>query len=569
MLEAGSPTTPPPPVLPAGARRLAAAAAGAVVLHLALIQPNHPDAATWGAFRLFPLELPAILIALVLARGAVAAALRAGIAAALVAMAALKLADLAGHLALGRGVNPTLDLHLATSGWRFASGALGTPLAAGLLLAGGASLAAGAALIWWATGRVAALDPPRRVRPALALLLAPALLAPLADAAREASPVDPPGAAFTTRLAWEHLSAARSARADLADFRVAAAEDPAAALAAEAILPALQGRDVFLIFVESYGRFAFEDRGDGPDVAATLAAVEADLAASGLAARSGWLASPVVGGQSWLAHATALSGLRIDSEGRHRALLASPRRTLLHLAQEAGWRTVGVMPAITFAWPEAAWFGYDRTLAAADLGYDGPAFDWVTTPDQFTLAALERAELAGPERPPVFAEIALVSSHAPFTPVPPLLPWEALGDGRVFAPYAEAGPAAEEIWNDPEQLRAAWRGALDYSLRAVGGFAARRAGEGALLVVLGDHQPSPVVSGGDFGPDVPVHVIGPPELMARVAAWGWTPGLAPDPAAASLGMEAFRDRFLAAFAAPAGRGCAAAGARPLPPPDGC
>ena len=48
------------------------------------------------------------------------------------------------------------------------------------------------------------------------------------------------------------------------------------------------------------------------------------------------------------------------------------------------------MPAITLAWPEAGCFGYDRVLAADDLGYRGRPFSWVTMPDQFTLAALER-----------------------------------------------------------------------------------------------------------------------------------------------------------------------------------
>ena len=43
--------------------------------------------------------------------------------------------------------------------------------------------------------------------------------------------------------------------------------------------------------------------------------------------------------------------------------LSSPRRTLLHLAQDAGWQTAAVMPAITLAWPEAQYFGYDRKKA--------------------------------------------------------------------------------------------------------------------------------------------------------------------------------------------------------------
>ena len=184
--------------------------------------------------------------------------------------------------------------------------------------------------------------------------------------------------------------------------------------------------------------------------------------------RSGFLASPVVGGQSWLAHASLLSGLPIDSQGRYAALLASPRRTLLHLASAAGWRTAAVMPAITSAWPEAGYFGYDTVLAAADLGYRGKPFNWVTMPDQFTLAALERRLLAPRARAPVFAEVALISSHAPWTPMPPLLPWEAIGDGRVFDRHAAAGDPPEVVWRDRERVRDQFRQALDYALQRRG-----------------------------------------------------------------------------------------------------
>ena len=42
---------------------------------------------------------------------------------------------------------------------------------------------------------------------------------------------------------------------------------------------------------------------------ATLARIEGRLTGQGLHMASGWLSSPVAGGQSWLAHATLLSGL--------------------------------------------------------------------------------------------------------------------------------------------------------------------------------------------------------------------------------------------------------------------
>jgi hypothetical protein len=170
-------------------------------------------------------------------------------------------------------------------------------------------------------------------------------------------------------------------------------------------------------------------------------------------------------------------------------------------------------------------------------------------PDQFTLASLERQLLGPAPRAPVFAEIALISSHAPWTPIPPLLPWEALGDGRVFDPFAAAGDPPDVVWRDNDRVREQYRLSLDYVLRTVGSFAERRAASGPLFVVLGDHQPAAFVSGDDSGRDVPIHVIGPPALVARLEAWGWTPGLIPAPDAPVWPMSAFRDRFLAAFGA--------------------
>jgi hypothetical protein len=66
-------------------------------------------------------------------------------------------------------------------------------------------------------------------------------------------------------------------------------------------------------------------------------------------------------------------------------------------------------------------------------------------------------------------------------------------------------------------------------------------------VVLGDHQPAAFVSGDPEGRDVPVHVIGAPEVVAHLDGWGWTPGLLPAADAPVWRMDAFRDRFLAAF----------------------
>ena len=255
--------------------------------------------------------------------------------------------------------------------------------------------------------------------------------------------------------------------------------------------------------------------------------------------RSGWLEAPISGGQSWMSHATLATGLWIPDQSTYDAALISGRRSLFHLARRNGFETVAVMPAITMEWPEADLMGFDRVHAAENLGYAGLPFNWVTMPDQFTLTALERLVLAGEpgrDRPPVFAQVALISSHAPWTPVPDLVAWDDIGDGRIFDAVSQSGDPPEVVWRDRDRVRDQFRKAIDYSLGTVGAFAARHAGAPPLLIVLGDHQPAHFVSGDD-GLAVPIHVIGPKDLVGRFADWEWTRGMIPDHSVPVIRMD--------------------------------
>jgi hypothetical protein len=529
------------------ALRVTSLALAALLLHLVLIQPNHPAAVTWRALLLFPLELPALLAALVALPPAAAVTryLRAGLAGLLTLLAALKLADLASQMAFARGVNPLVDWPLAIAGWRLASGAVGPWLAGlgGLALV--AALAGLAAALWWATGRWAALALPGRWPLLAGGAAAAATVVAVAEAGQSMGqwrlPAQPPGAAFTARVGAETVARTLAARADLAAFRTAARRDPYAG--AGPLLDAI-GTDVFVIFIESYGRASLEQPLYAGTHRKTLQEAQARLESRGLAMRSGWLEAPTAGGRSWLSHLTLSTGLRISDQTRHSAALASGRRTLFHLAQEAGFRTAAVMPAITLAWPESARMGFDEVHDAASLDYAGQPFNWVTMPDQFTLARAERIfEAEGPW----FAQIALISSHAPWVPVPELVDWEEVGDGRIFDRWATSGDPPEVVWRDADRIRAQYRKAIDYSLRTVTDWAARQAGGmPPLMLVLGDHPPAGFVAMDDSRA-VPAHLIGPPELVARAARWGWREGLLPARGAPAEGMERFRDRFLAAY----------------------
>lgn len=526
--------------------RVVAIVVALAVLHLILIQPNHPHAMTWAALKLVPLELPLIVLGLIAAPAAVAKPFRVVLTGFLTLMPLVKLADYAAYVSYARGFNLVLDAHLLPAAWNLTSGSIGTLPALGALAGVLLATALLAAVVWWATGVIASIEPPRPGRVVAGLAIVPAAAVAVGDVERWWRPFHPGSAAFTARLALEHTRAMADTRADLARFREEAERDAFAAVPAETLLAGLEDIDVMIVFVESYGRSTLENPRYAPTIRPRLAAIEEDLEAGGLAMRSGWMTAPMVGGQSWLAHASILSGLWIENQRRYQALIASPRRTLMHYAADAGYRTVVVAPAITLAWPESGYFGYEAIYPAARLGYEGEPFNWVTMPDQFTLKAFERLELARTDRPPLMAEIALISSHAPWTPVPELVDWDAVGDGTVFNEMARAGDPPEVVWRDRDRVRDQFRQAVDYSLEVVGSFARRHAENPPLMIVLGDHEPATFVAEIDSF-DVPVHVIGPPEVVARIEGWGFTPGMTPAEDAPVWPMSAFRDRFLATF----------------------
>ncbi len=520
----------------------------ALLLHLLLIQPSHPAAMTWEALFVLPLELPVILLGLVaLGQGHWTRWIRAALVTVLVLLAVLKTADYAMFSALGRGFNPVADLALIEAGLRLSTGAIGPILTVGAVLAALATVIVVAALTFWASGVWSQVE----VRPGTARAAAAAAVLFAGIAAGEVGhamgrwslPVTPPGAAFTARAGIEQTLMVRETLADLRAFAEVAANDPYANR--DGLLSAID-RDVLVIFVESYGRASLDTPLYAETHRATLANAEARLAGLGLSMRSGFLRAPTRGGQSWLSHATFANGLWIADQTSYGAALASERQTLYHTAAAAGFRTAAVMPQITLDWPESAVMGFETVLAARDLGYAGLPFNWVTMPDQFTFAALDHLLRNGTDTRPLFAQIALGSSHAPWVPVPELVDWEAVGDGRIFSAMASAGDPPDVVWRDRDRVRDQYRQALDYALRVVFDYAARHAGDPPLIFVVGDHQAARFVALDDR-PDVPVHVIGPEALVARADGWGWADGLLPGAEVEPRGMHRMRDLILDAF----------------------
>jgi hypothetical protein len=314
------------------------------------------------------------------------------------------------------------------------------------------------------------------------------------------------------------------------------------------LLTALRGKDVIIGFVESYGRDALANPEFSAPVLSQLKQDDGKLAAAGFAARSGFLSSPTFGGGSWLAHSTFLSGVWIDNQQRYRSLVATDRLTLTSAFKRAGFRTVGVEPGVTFAWPEGAFYGYDQVWDSHKLDYHGPALSWSTMPDQYVMSQFQKLEYGNATRGPLMAEVTLTSSHTPWAPLPVTLDWNKLGDGSVYGPIVRSAATAASVWKDDKKVRQAYATSVAYSVDTLISYVQRYGDDNLVMVMLGDHQPNTVVVGQNAGHDVPISIIAKdPKVLDRIDKWGWTDGLTPAPAAPVWRMSDFRDRFLTAY----------------------
>jgi hypothetical protein len=364
----------------------------------------------------------------------------------------------------------------------------------------------------------------------------------------------PVAAAPAARLERAQIHDVRAVQRVRAVFDRALTHDPYADTPGHDLLRHLRGKDVVVVFVESYGRVAVEGSWFAPMVDETLADSNTELAAMGYSARSGWLRSPTFGGISWLAHSTLQTGLWIDSQQRYDSVLAGQRFNLSQAFARAGWRTVSDIPSDDGSWAEGRHFyGFDRMYNARNVGYDGPRFSYARIPDQFTLKTFAERELDPRDRPPVMAEIDLVSSHTPWTPLPRMVPWHRVGDGSVYDGMRRAHSSFLDLLGGPDQQRNYAR-SIQYSLRSLVSFVHHAHDKNLVLLVLGDHQPNTNVSGTGVSHDVPVSLIAhDPSVLRHISGWDWTPGLRPDSHVPVLAMDRFRDRFLAAFGSrPAG-----------------
>jgi hypothetical protein len=532
---------------PAVMARVATVLAALLVL-LALVGPDRVTRLTPGVFVRIPVEallLTAVLLVLP-AKPRRVVALAAGVVLGLLTV--VTIVDAGFFAVLDRPFDPVTDWPLFGAGMDYLTYSYGRASAIGVAVAAGLLAAAILVLMALSVLRLTGLVVRHRTATARTVAVLSAAWVVCAVLGAQIVPGVPVAARSEATLVYDHARQVRASLRDPAEFAKESAVDAFRGVPGDQLLTGLRGKDVMLAFVESYGRSAVEDPQFAPQVGAVLDDGTRRLTAAGFASRSAFLTSPTAGGASWLAHATLLSGLWIDNQQRYRSLLASDRFTLMRAFARANWRTVSVMPATNGDWPEGEkFYRPDKIYDARDLGYQGPPFSLGAAPDQHTLSVFQRTERAAGHAP-VMAEVALISSHSPWTPVPRMLDWTEVGDGSVYRGMAGPdAPAAAEL-RSSSRICADYRSAIEYTLSALISYVETYGDDNLVLVFLGDHQPAPVVTGEGASRDVPITIVArDPAVLDRVAGWGWQDGLKPGPQAPVWRMDTFRDRFLTAF----------------------
>ncbi|MDX1647891.1 MAG: hypothetical protein R3304_12165 [Longimicrobiales bacterium] len=470
----------------------------------------------------------------------------------LVAIGVLWLGEATARLSLARSLNLYLDLRLLGAVGNLLGGTLGPFLgpAVVVLAISGVVAAVVALALLLASLRTEGREGRRRIA-GIALLTSALALVPMRW-------LHPAGAVFG--LTSVDLVLAQSRQLDrMLDERTRFADELDETRSSyrdtPGLLRGLGGRDVLLAFIESYGVTALDDERYAPVVRPRLEEMAHRLEEAGLHMATGKLLAPSQGGQSWLGHGSVLSGLWLENQLRYDLLLASDRETLVDDFDAAGYRTVAVMPAITMAWPEGERFGYDRIYARDDISYAGPPLNWVTMPDQFTWSFFQKSVRDSTEAAPLFAELGLISSHAPWTPILPVLDdWERIDDGAIFQAWAHAGETPEALWRDRDRVREHYARAVAYAVDVLASYSVRYVDPRTLLIAMGDHQPAPLITGDSVSRAVPVHVIsGDRTLVEPFLEWGFAEGSLPPSSSPSRRMDAFRDWFVHAFSDGDGR----------------
>jgi hypothetical protein len=315
-------------------------------------------------------------------------------------------------------------------------------------------------------------------------------------------------------------------------------------------LEGLEGADVYLFIVESYGYTLYSEPVYFNLVQPELQEFQNRLDQAGFQIASTFLDSPAFGGNSWLADSTLATGVRIDNEAAYQLLHESDVKPIAQFFNEIGYRTVVAMPATTYAWPEGEFYRFEQKYYYKDFDYRGPSLKWAPMTDQYVLDFIHRHEVQGASRP-LFIQYVMISSHYPFNLIPRFFEdWSQIGDGSIYHREDSVNVLPIKPGNQTAGAEG-YVAAMAYELKLIGEYLSNFLEGEALIIVVGDHQPYSGITGKNKPRSVPLHVISRrADFLSPFVDRGYTKGLIPRQELPHAGLETFLPILLESFGSP-------------------
>ena len=292
-------------------------------------------------------------------------------------------------------------------------------------------------------------------------------------------------------------------------------------------LQVLGGAEVKVLFLESYGATTYERDNLARAIDPARQRLEQAANAQGRHVLSAFVRAAAFGGASDLSHLSLLSGIDLTDPIRHDLLLTTDRPTILDTFEQAGYRTIGLYPAMSWEWPEKSFYDFDHYYDAQSLGYRGPKFGLWWLPDQFSMARIDEMNPPDPDGKPRFLFYPTITSHIPFRPTPPYQPdWSRVTTDKPYSDEATAKAMADKI--DWHNLFQGYINTIEYTFNWLAGYQVLPQPRESVLILLGDHQPAGGITGPNATWDVPVHIITSNETIAeRLRLHGFIDGVNP------------------------------------------
>ena len=267
--------------------------------------------------------------------------------------------------------------------------------------------------------------------------------------------------------------------------------------------------DLYLIFVESYGKLLYQHESLRKPYFACLEKCISRLSHNGWHAVSNFSVSPVSGGKSWISYTSVMFGFNVRNQGTYNSMLKNQDifkfDHIFNVLRQKGYMTFRLNaiphnPEMKVPWDTySGFYSIDKWIQFTDMNYKGRLYGFgPSPPDQFSINFADeyiKSATSGP-----FALFFITqTTHNPFyAPDSMAEDWHMLQDEPDHAEFH-----ASVFLKKPKEKD--YLKAICYDLTVLSRFITEKADSNAIFILIGDHQP-PLIIGRQDGFETPVHV---------------------------------------------------------------